>query len=69
MTGSIVGIGLGLIILGLGLGIGSVGKAALDAMARQPELYGKLQSTMLIAAGIIEGTALFAIVGALFLAK
>jgi F-type H+-transporting ATPase subunit c len=30
-------------------------------MARQPEVAGRLQTAMLIAAGLIEGAALFAI--------
>jgi F-type H+-transporting ATPase subunit c len=58
----LLSIGLGLIVIGIGLGIGSIGKGALDAMARQPEISGKIQAAMLIAAGLIEGAGLFAIV-------
>lgn len=60
--GSLISVGLGLIVIGLALGIGTIGKAALDAMARQPEIAGKIQAAMLIAAGMIEGAGLFAIV-------
>lgn len=60
--GSLISVGLGLIVIGLGLGIGNIGKSALDAMARQPEIAGKIQSAMLIAAGMVEGAGLFAIV-------
>ena len=35
---------------------------ALEAMARQPEAAGSLQSAMIIAGGLIEGATLFAIV-------
>ena len=31
-------------------------------MARQPEMSGKLQTAMLIAAALVEGVALFAVV-------
>jgi F-type H+-transporting ATPase subunit c len=55
-------IGLGLIVLGLALGIGVIGKAAMDAMGRQPEASSKIQTAMIIAAALIEGGVLFAIV-------
>ncbi len=55
-------LGLGLIVIGAGLGIGLLGKGAMEAMARQPEIVSKLQTAMLIAAALIEGVALFAIV-------
>ena len=56
------GIGLGLALLGVGLGIGRVGAASVEASARQPEIAGQLQTQMIIAAGMIEGAGLFAIV-------
>ena len=62
---NLLGIGLGLIVIGMGLGIGNIGKSALDSMARQPEISGKIQAAMLISAGLIEGAGLFAIVVAL----
>jgi F-type H+-transporting ATPase subunit c len=60
--GSLLSVGLGLVVIGIGLGIGNIGRSALDAMARQPEMAGKIQSAMLIAAGMVEGAGLFAIV-------
>ena len=62
MTGTLIAVGLGLIVIGIGIGIGLVGGKAVDAMARQPEMVGKIQSAMLIAAGMVEGAGLFAIV-------
>jgi F-type H+-transporting ATPase subunit c len=56
-------IGAGLIVIGAGLGIGNIGSSAMDAIARQPEASGKIQTAMLIAAALIEGigfAALFA---------
>jgi F-type H+-transporting ATPase subunit c len=55
-------IGLGLIVIGAGVGIGSIGKGAMEAMGRQPEVIAKIQTAMIIAAALIEGVALFAIV-------
>ena len=56
-------VGAGLIVIGAGLGIGKIGGSAMDAIARQPDSYGKIQTAMLIAAALIEGigfAALFA---------
>ena len=56
-------VGAGLIIIGAGLGIGRIGGSAMDAIARQPEASGKIQTAMIIAAALIEGigfAALFA---------
>jgi len=62
-------IGLGIIILGVGIGIGLVGKGAMEAMSRQPEIISKIQANMIIAAALIEGVALFGIVLAGFILK
>ena len=56
-------VGAGLIVIGGGLGLGKIGGSAMDAIARQPEASGKIQTAMLIAAALIEGigfAALFA---------
>jgi F-type H+-transporting ATPase subunit c len=55
-------IGAGLAVLGAGFGIGRIGGQAMEAMARQPESAGDLRSNMIVAAALIEGIALFAIV-------
>ncbi len=62
MVGSIAAIGAGLAVLGVGLGIGRIGGQAMDAIARQPEASGKIQTAMIIAAALIEGAGLFGIV-------
>lgn len=49
-------------VFGAAWGIGKIGSNALEAMARQPEAAGSLQSAMIIAGGLIEGATLFAIV-------
>ncbi|WP_297508309.1 ATP synthase F0 subunit C [Flavobacterium sp.] len=56
-------VGAGLIVIGAGIGIGKIGGSAMEAIARQPEQSGKIQTAMLIAAALIEGigfAALFA---------
>ncbi len=62
MTGTVAAIGAGLAVLGAGIGIGRVGGSAMDAIARQPEASGKIQTAMIIAAALIEGVALFGVV-------
>lgn len=62
MVGSIAAIGAGLAVLGAGLGIGKIGGSAMEAIARQPEAAGKIQTAMIIAAALIEGVALFGVV-------
>ncbi len=54
-------IGAGMIVIGAGLGIGRIGGSAMDAMARQPEAAGKIQTAMLIAAALVEGLAFAAL--------
>jgi len=56
------GIGAGLAAIGSGIGIGLIGGRAVEAMARQPEMAGQVQTGALILAALIEGVALFAVV-------
>jgi F-type H+-transporting ATPase subunit c len=65
MTGTLAAVGAGLAVIGAGLGIGRIGGSAMDAIARQPEAYSKIQTAMIIGAALIEGVALFAVVVAL----
>lgn len=55
-------IGAGVVIMGAGLGIGKIGQAAVESMARQPDAAGQIQTAMIIAAALIEGVTLFALV-------
>ncbi len=65
MTGTMAAVGAGLAVIGAGLGIGRIGGSAMEAIARQPEATSKIQTAMIIAAALIEGVALFAVVVAL----
>lgn len=58
-------LGAGLAVLGAGVGVGKIGGSAMDAIARQPEASGKIQTAMIIAAALVEGVALFGVVAAL----
>ena len=55
-------VGAGLVIIGAAKGIGAIGSHAVDAIARQPEAGGRIFTTMIISAALIEGATLFAIV-------
>ena len=55
-------IGAGIAVLGAGMGIGKIGSSAMEAIARQPEASGNLRKNMIIAAALVEGVALIAIV-------
>ena len=57
-------VGAGLVVIGVGMGIGRIGGSAMEAIGRQPDAYGKIQTEMLIAAALGEGVgfaALFAV--------
>lgn len=67
-SGMGLGIGLGagivggLAVVGAGIGIGNIGRSAVESIARQPEMAGKIFINMLLTAALIEGVALFAVV-------
>lgn len=56
------GFGAGLTILGGAFGIGKLAASAMEASGRQPEAAGAIRTSMIIAAALIEGIALFALV-------
>ena len=55
-------VGGGLAVIGAGIGIGKIGGQAMDAMARQPEMQSKLQSSMIVAASLVEGATFFTLI-------
>ncbi len=62
------GLGAGIAVLGAGIGIGNIGRAAGEAIARQPEATENIRGNALILSALIEGVALFGVVVALLLA-
>ncbi len=55
-------LGAGLAIVGGGLGIGRLAQAAMEGMARQPEASGDIRGGMILAAALIEGVTLLALI-------
>jgi F-type H+-transporting ATPase subunit c len=55
-------IGCGMAILGAGIGIGFIGGKSTEAIARQPQIGGRIVTAMIISAALIEGVTLFALV-------
>jgi F-type H+-transporting ATPase subunit c len=64
--GSLAGLGAGLAaglaVLGAGWGIGRIGGSAVESIARQPEMAGRIFVNMILTAALVEGVALFAVV-------
>ena len=57
----LVSIGAAIAVIGAGLGIGKIGQSAMEAMARQPEIAGTIQTGMIIVAALVEGATFFAL--------
>ena len=64
----LAGLGAGAAAIGAGMGVGRIGSAALESMARQPEVAGDIRSTMIVAAALVEGVALFGVIVCLLVA-
>lgn len=60
ISGNIATVGYGLAAIGPGIGIGIVAGKTVEAMARQPEMAGRLQVTMFLG---IAFTELLAFIG------
>ena len=58
-------IGAGLTAIGAGIGIGQIGKGAVEGIARQPEAANEIRANMILAAALVEGVALFAVIAGL----
>lgn len=54
--------GAGMVMLGAGFGIAKIGAAAVESMARQPEVAGDIRGAMIVAAALIEGATFFALI-------
>ena len=44
------------------MGIGRIGAAAVESIARQPEVAGNINTAMIVAAALIEGVTFFALI-------
>ena len=58
---ALFGIAAAIAAFAAAFGISKIGKAAIDAGARQPEFTGKCQMMAIIVGALVEGACLFAI--------
>ena len=55
-------LGTGLVVMGAAKGIGAIAGNAVESIARQPEAGGRIFTSMIISAALIEGFTFFGIV-------
>ena len=53
--------------IGPGIGQGIASGKALEAMARQPEMYGKIQTNMILAMALMEALAIYGLLSSFML--
>ena len=51
----------GIVMLGAGYGFSRIGSAALESMARQPEVANRVGTNMIVIAALLEGATFFAL--------
>ena len=61
------GLGAGIAVLGAGIGIGNIGRAAGEAIARQPEATENIRGNALLLSALGAGVAIFGVVVAVLL--
>src|SRR5262249_31355563 len=71
LSGAAVGAGLGaaLTLIGAGWGFGRIGAAALESMARQPDIANRIQRAMMVIAALLEGATFFALIVCILVAQ
>ena len=62
------GIGCALTLIGAGIGFGKIGSAALESMARQPEVAGQVSASMITIAALLEGATFFSLIVCIIMA-
>lgn len=55
-------LGMGIAALGSGLGLGKAVSSAMEAMGRQPEAIGQIQTAMIIGLAFIEALTIYALI-------
>lgn len=58
----LLAVGVGIVVFGAAKGIGNIAGNAVEAIARQPEAGGRIFTSMIISAALIEGFTFFALV-------
>ncbi|HLC01991.1 MAG TPA: ATP synthase F0 subunit C [Anaerolineales bacterium] len=68
VLGKLIGAGLAMVgVLGGGIGIGIVSGGAVQAMGRNPDATGTIQTNMILGIAFAEATAIYALVVALLI--
>lgn len=62
-------LGLGLAAIGSALGLGRAVSAAMEAMGRQPEAAGRIQTAMIIGCAFIEALTIYALISVFLVPK
>jgi len=66
-VGFLLPLAVGVAALGSGLGLGKAVGAAMEAMGRQPDAAGKIQTAMIIGAAFIEALTIYALVAVILI--
>jgi F-type H+-transporting ATPase subunit c len=67
LLGLALPIGLGIAAVGSGLGLGKAISGAMEAMGRQPEAIGQIQTAMIIGCAFIEALTIYALIATIML--
>ena len=67
LLGLALPIGLGLAAIGSGLGLGRAIEGGMNAMGRQPEAIGQIQTAMIIGCAFIEALTIYALLSVILL--
>jgi F-type H+-transporting ATPase subunit c len=62
MLGLALPLGVGIAAIGSGIGLGRAVGSAMEAIGRQPEASGKIQTAMIIGAALLEALTIYAFV-------
>jgi F-type H+-transporting ATPase subunit c len=66
-VGFLLPLAVGIAAVGSGLGLGKAVGSAMEAMGRQPEAAGKIQTGMIIGAAFIEALTIYALVAVILI--
>jgi len=62
LVGLAIPLGLGIAAFGSALGLGKAVGGAMEAMGRQPEAIGQIQTAMIIGCAFIEALTIYALI-------
>ena len=67
LLGRALPLGVGVAAIGSGLGLGRAVGSAMEAMGRQPEAIGQIQTAMIIGCAFIEALTIYALLTVILL--